>query len=470
MFSHENYPYKRYSWIRVTLFGLLIAVVISLVIDILKYKPCSDNINNISLNSSNYPQDLESYRKQYLKHLSNATYLDYTGAGVYHDLDIEKFRRSIIYDQNTSMNLRNELLQFLGTDSSKYTVVFCASATQALKIIGEYYPWTSKHKYIYTKYNHNSVLGIRRYAVAAGGKFEVRDASNEFLPDPNAIYAAPLEDNFAGTKINEIEMHRLTHTPDLTVIADTAAYLPTNQMNLTEYPFAAVVLSFYKIIGFPNYGALVVRNDFAKKLEQKWRLLAPTDNINDIYLYHQEQNNILEDYEVPKEMLIAAHHGLQTFTGIGIKNINNHVWKLTRKLFNAIDRFKHSNGIKAAEIYGNHNENNPDIQGGIVAFNMKHYNGSYIGYARVVKDASSHNFHLRGGCHCNPGACFTSVKLTEDRVSAYYDKKTTCGDNNDIVDGIPLGSVRASLGWASTEEDVDRFVSWLESTYVVKNH
>ena len=42
------------------------------------------------------------------------------------------------------------------------------------------------------------------------------------------------------------------------------------------------------------------------------------------------------------------------------------------------------------EIYGNHAANNKDIQGGIVAFNLKHPDGSYFGYYDVVLRRSVH--------------------------------------------------------------------------------
>ena len=138
-----------------------------------------------------------------------------------------------------------------------------------MKLIGENYKWNKNSKYIYTRYNHNSVLGIRKYALANGANFSVVNKSTEFVSDPDALYAVPLEENFAGIKLSKEEMIRLTHTPDMNVIADTSAYLPTNPLNLNETPFSAVVLSFYKIIGFPNYGACVLRNDFIEKYLQK---------------------------------------------------------------------------------------------------------------------------------------------------------------------------------------------------------
>ena len=151
---------------------------------------------------------------------------------------------------------------------------------------------------------------------------------------------------------------------------------------------------------------------------------------------------------------------------IGMKNIQNHVWNLTQRLYKGIDSLTHSMGQKVAEIYGNHQKADSDFQGGIVSFNLKRTNGSFFGYSVLVSDASQYGYHLRGGCQCNPGACFESMKISEAKVRKYYDNKETCGDKNDVVDGIPLGSVRASLGWASTEQDVDSFVQWIQDNYV----
>ena len=437
------------------------------------------------LTADSYPANLPTFRRRYLKHMMNQTYLDYTGAGVYSALDIMEFTQETMgqsqilanqtyaFEKNLTEATRDELLRFLGTDSSQYSVVFVASATQALKLIGENYPWDESKKYVYTKFNHNSVLGIRRYAMRKGATFSVVNSSKDIVPDENMLYAVALEENFAGRKIGIEEMKRLTHTKGIEVIADSAAYLPTNRLNLTETPFQACVLSFYKIIGFPNFGALVIRNDFAKKLVKK----TFTSNSVEVgfatsgtFKLHQHMPFKIEDDAVSIEMARAALIGLRALEKIGIDNVNKHVWSLTQKLYNGINALRHPNGDKASEIYGNHQLNDSDLQGGIVAFNMKKSASEYIGYAKVVSKAKKANIHLRGGCHCNPGACFDAVKLTEDKVEQYYDRKTTCGDNNDIVDGIPLGSVRASLGWATTDADVAHLLSWLENEFVESAH
>ncbi|KAH0794624.1 molybdenum cofactor sulfurase [Histomonas meleagridis] len=472
--------YRKYRWVRYTLVGLLLSAVALLIQYIATFQRNSDVLTNI-LNSENYPEYLPKFREKYLKHLEGSIYLDYTGAGVYSDLDVERFRRDIFpenvisnqtkIDENKLIEeTREELLSFLGTNSNDYVVVFLASATQALKLVGENYAWKSSSKFLYTLYNHNSVLGIRKYVLAAGGTFGVLNSSKEIVADQDTLYAVALEDNFAGTKLGKEEMYRLTHTPGITIIGDSSAFLPTNQLNLTEYPFDAVVLSFYKIIGFPNYGAAVLKRSFAEKLVKKSFLEGSVDlalsTTETKYRLHKDLPYKLEDDLPSPDLVRAAKYGLESIKAIGIENVNKHVWRLTQRLYNGLDKMLHSTNVKACQIYGNHELKNSDLQGGIVAFNIKKPDDDYVGYAAVIRDASKAGFHLRGGCHCNPGACFRFMGISEEKVKAYFDQKTTCGDNNDIVDGIPLGAVRASLGWASTENDVDSFLNWISENYV----
>jgi len=46
--------------------------------------------------------------------------------------------------------------------------VFTSGATSALKLVGETFPWSAESEYWYTSENHNSVLGIREYALDQG--------------------------------------------------------------------------------------------------------------------------------------------------------------------------------------------------------------------------------------------------------------------------------------------------------------
>lgn len=52
---------------------------------------------------------------------------------------------------------------------------------------------------------------------------------------------------------------------------DASAFVPTNPLNLTEFPASFVTLSFYKMFGFPTgIGCLLVRNDIAGVLHKTY--------------------------------------------------------------------------------------------------------------------------------------------------------------------------------------------------------
>lgn len=475
----------RFSWIRKLNIGLLVLLVAVFAnIFVTSKKGLPTQKSPIILDSSNYPAQLANYRKQNMPHLSNNTYLDYTGAGVYPDSLIEIYRQQFTnyfpFNHYSNSNdtqaddivnsARKELLKFLGTTEENYSVIFLASATQALKLVGENFPWTKKSKFYYTRFNHNSVLGIRRYAIAHGAEFNatrsyqslLNIARNMTKPGPLLhLLAMPLEDNFAGTKPTKEIMHEITHiNGNYAIIADAAAYLPTNPLNLTEYPFHAVDMSFYKIFGFPNYGALVIRNDFMKVLKKSYFTAnSATINANSEYKIKDFPQGLEDDIAIP-ENVFALRLGIKFLSDIGMENIQKHVWTLTKRLYEGLAKYN-------AKIYGNHYLDDPSQQGGIVAFNLIRHDGQPYGYASVVEAASKEYFHLRGGCHCNPGACFNATGLAESVVKSYFDKKTTCGDKFDVINGTPLGAVRASLGWASTEEDVDRFIEYLGENYIL---
>lgn len=106
--------------------------------------------------------------------------------------------------------------------------------------------------------------------------------------------------------------------------------------------------------------------------------------------------------------------------------------------------------------------------GGILSLNLLRPDGTYIGYHVVQRQAMKHGFHIRSGCSCNPGACFSYLGLSTKHIHAYFLDKDSCGDGLDVVEGgtLPLGAVRISLGALSTFEDVQAFVEFLKAFYV----
>src|SRR5262245_14988647 len=63
---------------------------------------------------------------------------------------------------------RLSVLAFFNAAREEYAVVFTTNASQALKLVGESYPFAPGGRYLLTFDNHNSVNGIREFARTKG--------------------------------------------------------------------------------------------------------------------------------------------------------------------------------------------------------------------------------------------------------------------------------------------------------------
>lgn len=88
-------------------------------------------------------------------------------------------------DSHQVESIREKVLRFFNADPEEYTVAFTSGATGALHTIGESFPWSEKSKFYYLAevhpcrgnhtQSHNSVVGIREYAIRFGGGFRSVD-------------------------------------------------------------------------------------------------------------------------------------------------------------------------------------------------------------------------------------------------------------------------------------------------------
>ena len=129
-----------------------------------------------SLRAEQYP-NLDKY---------GHVYLDYTGGNLYSKWQLQKhmdFLENDVYGNPHSINptsvvstkhveaTRKVVLDYFNAGNDYYCV-FTANATQALKIVGESYPFDHKSHFLLLLDNHNSVNGIREYARGKGASFE----------------------------------------------------------------------------------------------------------------------------------------------------------------------------------------------------------------------------------------------------------------------------------------------------------
>src|SRR5712692_8891171 len=110
-------------------------------------------------------------------------YLDYTGGGLYAESQLrehfELLRRNVFGNPHSlsptsrastilDEQARAIVLEFFHADPGEYTVIFTSNATNALKLLGEAYPFQPGGQYLLLFDNHNSVNGIREFARARG--------------------------------------------------------------------------------------------------------------------------------------------------------------------------------------------------------------------------------------------------------------------------------------------------------------
>ena len=110
-------------------------------------------------------------------------YLDYTGGGLYAASQVrrhqELLHESVLgnpHSQNPTSLASSELAKgareavrrFFNAPEDEFEVVFTANASGALKLVGEAYPFAPGGVYLLSYDNHNSVNGIREFALRGG--------------------------------------------------------------------------------------------------------------------------------------------------------------------------------------------------------------------------------------------------------------------------------------------------------------
>ena len=109
-------------------------------------------------------------------------YLDYTGAGIYAASQVrqhaELLASSLLGNPHSASPASSDATRLVERSrravldwfnaGDDYTAIFTLNATGALKHVGESYPFSAGDRLLLTVDNHNSVNGIREFAVARG--------------------------------------------------------------------------------------------------------------------------------------------------------------------------------------------------------------------------------------------------------------------------------------------------------------
>ena len=417
-------------------------------------------------------------------------YLDYTGAGLYSESQIEEhmelLREHVFgnpHSANPTSAAMTELVEqargavhtFFRASPEEYVVVFTPNATGALRLVGEAYPFRAGDRFLLTFDNHNSVNGIREFARARGAETTYLPSAapdlrvdEQMLPryltevggDHNNLFAFPAQSNFSGVH-HPLDWVDQAHDHGWDVLLDAAAYVPTNRLDLSLHHPDFVALSFYKMFGWPaGVGALIARRDALEKLERPW---FSGGTIVAAFVQREWYESApgaahFEDGTPNFLDLPAIEIGLKFLERVGIERIHAHVEMLTTELLGVLSTLKHATGSPAARLYG------PSAladRGATVAFNFLHPDGRVVDERYVDRVARRHSLSLRTGCFCNPGAGEVAFTISrETLVGGEFGHGMSLDDYIRTI-GLPSGgAVRVSFGLPANQADIDRFAAF----------
>lgn len=366
-------------------------------------------------------------------------YLDYTGAAIAPSSMLDEMNKAMkerVHANPHSFGgtkevierVRQRVLSWLGTREGDYHIVFTSGATGALKMVGEAFPWREGSWFMYLRESHNSVLGVREYALKAGGYFRAACegaisawlngtlSDTDFLGNSASgeaphLLAFPGEENFSGTKY-PLRWVEEANRRGWRVLVDAAALCQSERLDLARHRPDFVALSFYKIFGAPTgLGALLVRDDAAKLLRKVYWGGGTVDAAS-------ADENVKELKQRPCELL---EDGTLNFLGVtslepaldwmerhgGHEALGKHAHAVFCDALSRLSSLRHKNGARVVRIYSHAGEMGtcqPSQQAPVIAFNVLDPSGWMRDPGEVERLArGERGIHMRAGVHCNPG-------------------------------------------------------------------
>lgn len=438
----------------------------------------------------NTSQVFDSVRANEYPQLDKAdhVYLDYTGGNLYSKWQVQKhvsFLENNIFGNPHSTNptsivstihveeTRKAVLEYFNAGDD-YFCVFTANATQALKIIGESYPFDHKSFFLLLFDNHNSVNGIREYAKRKGADFEYcpvyledlridetqlhkKLTSNKYKQ--NKLFAYPAQSNVSGVRHN-LKWIDIAHESGWDVLLDAAAFVPTNILNLQLVKPDYVSVSFYKIFGYPTgVGTLLIRKKAFDKLDKPWfaggTVSYASVTMPEFFLMENQER--FEEGTINYLSIPAVKIGLDWIRELGMNNIQKRLSCLTDYLLKELQNLHHSNGKKLIQVFG---PANSEKRGSTIIMNFFDSNENKINVTEIEQRANERNISIRIGCFCNPGIDEITNCITSEELSVFYSSRDDAKYDKIHFLGKMRGAIRVSLGMMTNYKDCESYINF----------
>ena len=390
-------------------------------------------------------------------------------------------------------NVRLRVLQYFHADPEHFDLIFVANATAAVKLVMEAF---TEHEqgfwYGYHKDSHTSLVGVRQTARAGQHCFTSDEEVEDWLDGYDTVttsraegtlglFAYPAQSNMNGRRLPLSWSRRLRsskHGKHVYSLLDAAALVSTSPLDLSEPSSAPdfMTLSFYKMFGFPDLGALIVRREVAGLLQRRAYFGGGTV---EMVTCGQENWHIrkegslheqMEDGTLPIHSIIALDSALDVHQRLfgTLQDVNAHTAFLAERLYTRLSALRHHNGTQICNIYKDSTSRYGvgGTQGPIVAFNFTDDQGDFVSYTEAEKLANVRNIQLRSGGLCNPGGISSSLGLDPWKIRRNFSAGHRCGNEKDVIGGKPTGILRISLGAMSNLQDIETFVDFAQEFFV----
>ncbi|KAL4946632.1 hypothetical protein BDV06DRAFT_181993 [Aspergillus oleicola] len=456
---------------------------------------------------SGYSDDIDAIRDREYPLLKDTTYLDHAGTTPYAKSLIDSFSQDLttnLYGNPHSMSASSQLstqrvddirlraLRFFNADPDQFDLVFVPNATAGIKLIADAFRDSPRgFWYGYHVDAHTSLVGVRELAEAGSRCFMQDEEVDEWISilgsektETPALLAYPGQSNMSGRRLSmrwcEQIRSRCSSTRNAYTLYDAASFVSTSPLDLSNAAAAPdfTVLSFYKIFGFPDLGALIIRKDARHVFENRKFFGGGTVDMvltGKAPWHAKKQTSIherLEDGTLQFHSIIALDSAFETHRRLygSMESISAHTRFLAKHLHDRMIALKHDNGAKVCHLYKSTTSNydDPSTQGPILAFNLRNSRNIWIGKSEVERLAGIKNIQIRSGTLCNPGGTAASLGWFGADMLRHYSAGMRCGDDHDIMDNRPTGILRVSLGAMSSQRDISTFMAFLEEFYVDK--
>ncbi|KAK4205333.1 putative molybdenum cofactor sulfurase [Triangularia verruculosa] len=412
--------------------------------------------------------------------------------------------------------IRLKALRFLGADPEHFDLIFTANATAAIKLVADAFRDLAEQTrsgsfwYGYHRDAHTSLVGVRELVRDHEHHVFASDEEVEaWLYNPElyhreidrvsslGLFGWPGQSNLTGRRL-PLEwagrVRKLREMQGTYTLLDAAALAMTSDMSrVFGDPSLApdfCCVSFYKIFGFPDLGGLVVRKDSGHILTLRKYFGGGTVSMvktigsgpawhiskgSEAAVEHGEASGgiheALEDGTLPFHSILALGEAIDVHKELygSMENISRHVTGLVVRMYEGMRGLRHANGRAAVKVYeeGEGSYGDSRRQGGTVAFNVFGEDGGVVSYDRVEGGANERGIYVRSGGICCPGGIFTALQYEPWQLNRAKSAGHRCGPHGlGVINDLPTGVVRASLGAMSTAKDVDTFIEFLRETFV----